>query len=351
MKNLSKNKKILLIGGGILLVAVAAILFFVLGTKKYTITFNVDGGSKVESIKAKENEIITLPTNVTKEGYIFNGWLDESSKIVNVKYKIVKDVTLKANWISASAETITVTFDSAGGTKVADIIVIKGEELTLPENPTKDGYTFVSWTDSKGTPIYDKALLDSDIALTATWKEVKKETTYTCPSGYTLSGTKCTIEGTVYTTCPSGTHDYNGKCLTVTSASRVNATKVCSTQTVLIDGNGHTAEVQGILVNEGLDNCYYYKLEGTTDSYTCTSQSHAWSSKLSSCYVKRDQNYESSCSDANYAYISNPNDYVTNTGLNGGCYPIQDKTKYCDDGFAYNSSTGKCLKTIDATVR
>lgn len=351
MKNIFKNKKVLFGIGVVLLLGITAALVFLLTGNKYTVTFNTMGGNEVSSIKANENENITLPTNVTKEGYNFNGWLNEDGEPMGSTLKVTKNVILTANWISKEAETITVTFDSAGGSNVDKIVIVKGEELTLPANPTKTGYTFVVWEDSNGTPIYDKALLDGDITLTATWKKVNTTSpiTYTCPSGYTLSGKICTIEGTVKEACAEGTHEYNGKCITVSNSVRVDAVKKCSTQTVLIDNNGHTKEVQGTLTQEGLSLCYYYKL-GITTKEACVSP-RVWSSTLNGCYVKRDQEYESSCSGSNYVYLTNPNNYVTNTGLNAGCFPIKAKDKYCDSGFTYNSSTGKCIKTINATAK
>lgn len=52
---------------------------------------------------------------------------------------------------------ITVTFDTQGGSDVAPIIVETGKEITLPENPTKEGYIFDGW-------YIDKDLLDEFIA-------------------------------------------------------------------------------------------------------------------------------------------------------------------------------------------
>ena len=75
-------------------------------------------------------------------------------------------------------ETITVTFDSKGGSNVDAITINKGTELTLPKNPTYKGYTFKGWVDVNDRPIYDKALLSEDTTLYAKWKKVeeKKET-------------------------------------------------------------------------------------------------------------------------------------------------------------------------------
>ena len=75
-------------------------------------------------------------------------------------------------------ETITVTFDSKGGSNVDAITINKGTELTLPKDPTYKGYTFKGWVDVNDRPIYDKALLSEDTTLYAKWKKVeeKKET-------------------------------------------------------------------------------------------------------------------------------------------------------------------------------
>ena len=162
------KKTIILIGGILLVLIVAVVLFFTLNNKKYRVSFNADGGPPIETVKIESGKTITLPSDLLKEGYTFNGWLD-GDIVVDNKYTVTKDVTLKANWVRETSSTITVTFDSAGGSEVAPIVIQKGETLTLPPNPTKDGYVFVSWVDVNYIPIYDQALLDGDIALTATW--------------------------------------------------------------------------------------------------------------------------------------------------------------------------------------
>lgn len=44
-------------------------------------------------------------------------------------------------------ETITITFDTKGGSKMDNITINKGTELTLPKDPTFDGYVFTGWVD------------------------------------------------------------------------------------------------------------------------------------------------------------------------------------------------------------
>lgn len=56
-------------------------------------------------------------------------------------------------------EIITITFDTKGGSKIDSITINKETELTLPKEPTRDGYVFKGWVDKNETPIYNKVLL------------------------------------------------------------------------------------------------------------------------------------------------------------------------------------------------
>ena len=68
-------------------------------------------------------------------------------------------------------ETITITFDTKGGSKIESITISKDTELTLPKEPTRDGYVFKGWVDKNETPIYDKVLLAEDTTLYAVWEK------------------------------------------------------------------------------------------------------------------------------------------------------------------------------------
>ncbi len=68
-------------------------------------------------------------------------------------------------------ETITITFDTKGGSKIDSITISKDTELTLPKDPTRDGYIFKGWVDKNETPIYNKVLLAEDTILYAVWEK------------------------------------------------------------------------------------------------------------------------------------------------------------------------------------
>lgn len=148
------------------------VLFFVLSGKKVTITFDSDGGSMVEVQKIKKGSTITLPES-TKEGFTLEGWYIDEQKVTS-DTTFNKNTTLKARWTTSKPKSFTVTFDSREGSEVEPLEVECNNELKLPENPTKEGYVFISWVDKNETPILDGALLScEDVTLYANWQ--KKE--------------------------------------------------------------------------------------------------------------------------------------------------------------------------------
>lgn len=64
-----------------------------------------------------------------------------------------------------------VTFDSKGGSSIASIEVIDGDKVSLPEMPTKEGYTFVHWYLIDETLPYDFNLpITQALTLHALWE-------------------------------------------------------------------------------------------------------------------------------------------------------------------------------------
>ena len=74
-------------------------------------------------------------------------------------------------------EAITITFDTKGGSIIDSITIGKDIELTLPKEPTQDGYVFKGWVDKNETPIYNKVLLAEDTTLYAVWEKVENKKT------------------------------------------------------------------------------------------------------------------------------------------------------------------------------
>ena len=71
---------------------------------KYTIKFDSDGGNNISEQSIVEGEKITAPTNPTKEGYTFKGWLLNGEKY-NFDQPVSKNLTLVASWEKTQTET------------------------------------------------------------------------------------------------------------------------------------------------------------------------------------------------------------------------------------------------------
>ncbi len=104
---------------------------------EYTVSFDSDGGTAVADITQDYNTVITAPANPSREGYTFAGWLPTVPAFMP-SY----NVACVAKW---TINEYTITFDSAGGSAVADITQDYNTPVTAPADPTRIGYTFDGW--------------------------------------------------------------------------------------------------------------------------------------------------------------------------------------------------------------
>ena len=146
----------------------------------YRITFDSDGGSKVETIVGEAGIEIAAPTDPTKEGYKFLGWyLNDVEYEFTVMPEI--NITLTAKWEKVETPgpgpdpvvTYTLTFDVNGGVALVDnkLTGEAGTAITLPV-PTKEGYTFLGWYN--GEVKFEEITMPSEnLTLVAKWEEVE----------------------------------------------------------------------------------------------------------------------------------------------------------------------------------
>ena len=104
---------------------------------QYTITFDTNGGSEIAPITQDYGTEITAPDNPTRKGYTFKGWDKEIPETMPAE-----NITVKAQW---QINQYTITFDTNGGSEIAPITQDYGTEITVPDNPTRKGYTFKGW--------------------------------------------------------------------------------------------------------------------------------------------------------------------------------------------------------------
>lgn len=143
-----------------------------------TITFDTNGGSIIDSITIGKGTELTLPKDPMRDGYVFKGWVDKNETPIYNKALLTEDTTLYAVWEKDEiSNTITITFDTKGGSKINSITINKDTEFILPKEPIRDGYKFKGWVDKNETPIYNKAVLVEDTILYAVWEKVENKKT------------------------------------------------------------------------------------------------------------------------------------------------------------------------------
>lgn len=177
---MSKQNKILIACGAVLL-AIIAILLVVVFTKKqepltYRVTFDSNGGSVVREQLVTEGEKATKPEDPTKKGYIFIEWQYNNNKF-DFNISIEQDIVLKAKWqeVEEDKELVTVKFNTDGGTTISNQIIEKGEKINKPQDPTKEGHIFKGWFLNDEEFNFDKEI-NEDIEINAKWEKEEEKT-------------------------------------------------------------------------------------------------------------------------------------------------------------------------------
>ena len=140
--------------------------------KKYTVTYNSNGGSKVSSQTITEGSKISRPSDPTRRGYIFAGWLLNGSPY-DFNKAVTSNITLVAKWNEIKAK-YTVTFNSNGGSAIGNQTVTEGSKVSKPSDPTRKGYTFAGWLLNGSAYDFNK-VVTGNITLIAKWNEDVKE--------------------------------------------------------------------------------------------------------------------------------------------------------------------------------
>ena len=135
--------------------------FYLSLTANYTVTFDTNGGSKVNSQTVPYGETAKTPAIPAKTGYTFAGWYLEGEKF-NFNTPVTKDMTLTARW---TANQYTITFDTDGGSAIVPITQDYGTAVTAPADPTKNGYTFAGWI-----PAIPTTMPAENLTVTAQWR-------------------------------------------------------------------------------------------------------------------------------------------------------------------------------------
>lgn len=111
-------------------------------TVYYTITFLTHDGQTITSRTVQEGTPVTPPNAPAREGYTFSGW---SPEIVSPAQG---DATYTATYEEIVPDDVyyTVTFLDYDGQTIFTTQVKEGDNIIVPDDPVREGYTFTGWT-------------------------------------------------------------------------------------------------------------------------------------------------------------------------------------------------------------
>ncbi|MFP4478351.1 MAG: InlB B-repeat-containing protein [Candidatus Izemoplasmatales bacterium] len=136
----------------------------------FLIVFEENGGSDVEDITSAYLSEITLPMDVTREGYTFLGWYQDMdlTQVFDQTTMPLDGVTLYAKWQPLD---YTILFEENGGSEVSDMTAAYESTILLPTDLTKQGYAFDGWyMDMDLSESFDQTTMPLDgITLYAKW--------------------------------------------------------------------------------------------------------------------------------------------------------------------------------------
>ncbi len=151
-----------------------ALLIVACTPRMVTITFNSNGGTKIEAIEIEQGKILQEPS-VVKEGYTFDGWFENANftadSIFDFSIPVTRNLTLYAKW---SINSYQVNYFPNNDTTIPSLTKTFGAELVLP-TVTKEGFTFGGWYTNDaftGTPFDATTMPATNLNLYAKWNQI-----------------------------------------------------------------------------------------------------------------------------------------------------------------------------------
>ena len=169
----------------------------------YTITFDTNGGSGIESEGVAYGKKISKPIDPEREDYAFVGWYVDGKKWSFDSDIVTESITLTAKWV----QIYTVTFDSNNGSTVESVQVIKGEKVAKPQDPEKYGYTFGGWYLKDEKWAFLGNTVTKSITLTAKWVPTTYTITYVGDATHS-NKTTYTIEDEIFNLNGTAKNEY-----------------------------------------------------------------------------------------------------------------------------------------------
>ena len=165
---------------GVLTLTYNGSTYRMLQRSKFTVTYDVDGGSAVASQQVLNGEYATKPQDPKKDGYAFIGWYtdkDYTSAFVFDSVAIKKDTTVYARFEQLTGKSEYTATLVGGDASYAPAKTVNGVLYNLPTPAAKDGAAFIGWWMSdyqkpdKLTAQYEGQTLTQDVTLYARYED------------------------------------------------------------------------------------------------------------------------------------------------------------------------------------
>ena len=165
------------------------------GTGDFTDDWTLDGSKYTQTVE--KGNSVTLPTLDDQTAYTFGGWSDGTEIHSAGPYTVEADVELTAVWNARpltnyrTSCSYTVIWQANGGQWSDEITedieeYNVGETITPPDDPTRDGYRFMGWSEDGATIVAPKTTMPAeDLIYIAVWEE-EYSVTYDSNGGTTI---------------------------------------------------------------------------------------------------------------------------------------------------------------------
>lgn len=129
--------------------------------KKYTVTYVTgDDTFETQSVEVNHDSTVTRPTATPKkEGHTFQKWVktqDGDEEFLFDGDKVTSNISIYAKFVINQYDVTFVVEEDVEFVGEKQLKVNHNEKITKPQNPTKEGYTFVNWYEEQEfTTVFD----------------------------------------------------------------------------------------------------------------------------------------------------------------------------------------------------
>ena len=216
--------------------------------EKYTLSFETNGGTAIESVMYRPNDYLQVPAEPTRENFSFGGWYKDAAFTQEFSFYAApqmpkKSITIYAKWNPLNG----IIFNTNGSSAIDPVFGNVGEKITVAE-PTKADSIFEGWyKDAAFTTPYEITTIPSGtVTLYAKWHSQTKGVTVTLHVNYGELTTVKTLTGNEGETMDAATavSEYTAavndtlKSSYLGNAADINATPIMKFSAWAYDENG-----------------------------------------------------------------------------------------------------------------